>query len=155
MQYYISIVFIIKIILIYYNSNGIIIVKHPRTIIWMGRYIRNKLLLLLILLTSIVANNAQMRVKSFRTMYVCLLLLVLVHRACRLENVYFPVFSSLKSICAAAMIMFSAWGCSIALSVQRKFALLITSLKRAPACFIHRKKLIRSSLKSCHSRRRY
>ena len=26
---------------------GIIIVKRPRTIIWMGRYIRNKLLLLL------------------------------------------------------------------------------------------------------------
>ena len=29
---------------------GIIIVKRPRTIIWMGRYIRNKLLLLLLLL---------------------------------------------------------------------------------------------------------
>ena len=28
---------------------GIIIVKRPRTIIWMGRYIRNKLLLLLLL----------------------------------------------------------------------------------------------------------
>ena len=27
---------------------GIIIVKRPRTIIWMGRYIRNKLLLLFI-----------------------------------------------------------------------------------------------------------
>ena len=27
---------------------GIIIVKRPRTIIWMGRYIRNKLLLLLL-----------------------------------------------------------------------------------------------------------
>ena len=30
---------------------GIIIVKRPRTIIWMGRYIRNKLLLLFIYCT--------------------------------------------------------------------------------------------------------
>ena len=28
---------------------GLIIVKPPRTIIWMGRYLRNKLLLLLLL----------------------------------------------------------------------------------------------------------
>ena len=31
----------------YFNQIGITIVKHPRTIIWMGRDIRNKLLLLL------------------------------------------------------------------------------------------------------------
>ena len=30
---------------------GIIIVKRPRTIIWMGRYIKNKLLLLFIYCT--------------------------------------------------------------------------------------------------------
>ena len=33
---------------------GIIIVKRPRTIIWMGRYIRNKLLLLFIYSSIIV-----------------------------------------------------------------------------------------------------
>ena len=31
---------------------GIIIVKRPRTIIWMGRYIRNKLLLLLVVVVD-------------------------------------------------------------------------------------------------------
>ena len=35
---------------------GKIIVKRPRTIIWMGRYIRNKLLLLLLLIQ--ILNNA-------------------------------------------------------------------------------------------------
>ena len=36
---------------------GIIIVKRPRTIIWMGRYIRNKLLLLLLFVHMSLNRN--------------------------------------------------------------------------------------------------
>ena len=36
---------------------GIIIVKRPRTIIWMGRYIRNKLLLLVVVHNFQVTEN--------------------------------------------------------------------------------------------------
>ena len=34
--------------------------KRPRTIIWMGRYIRNKLLLLLLLMNVILYLNGQL-----------------------------------------------------------------------------------------------
>ena len=36
---------------------GIIIIKRPRTIIWMGRYNRNKILLLLLLLLRVTEHD--------------------------------------------------------------------------------------------------
>ena len=53
---------------------GIIIVKRPRTIIWMGRYIRNKLLLLLLLMPHILRTNiVAMGDISYSTSHPCLL----------------------------------------------------------------------------------
>ena len=48
---------------------GIIIVKRPRTIIWMGRYIRNKLLLLLLQGIVCAFNYYKFRLRYVMTCY--------------------------------------------------------------------------------------